>query len=234
MQAVGGRPRRTNPCRQKGRHNGAQDPGVIYRGKETRIVPMGCECGQNWISREIAYAAGKNYALSSPSLESSHAFLIPLHPKEQKKALEAHPDWTLVLPCKKIFLTPDSSGSKLYKTLCPKAQFKGCQSLEDDAVNEGLIRPRPGEPVGKFSDMLTQLIDRENADEEAASDSPIKRFGVLGISPGSKTRPLSLGMGLGLCTRMMKLKIPKGLPTMWTPALLFGFHAYRKTSANSN
>ena len=82
----------------------------------------------------------------------------------------------LVLPCEETFRNLDSSGTKTYrKLISPNTRFKGCQAVEEELIDAGLVRVWAAETL-TLPSLLEEIIPDES--EFTVPDSR----GAMGLS----------------------------------------------------
>ena len=155
-----------NPCQLKGRHFRHRNPGRKYTNRSAGIVivPSACECMvpfRNFgaLDKDL-FTQTTRYGLDKKSATPGTDFYT-LTAKNQ--------NLLMVLPCGKMFLNPDSEGTKAFLNLKKrqgvKSSFKGCYSVDETLLNEKSLNYDTREELGMFNDMVLVHEDKSFDDE---------------------------------------------------------------------
>lgn len=143
-----------NPCKSKGCYGGHYRGRFIETSEGRAPLPDRCECSLPFPGIDKKHGP-RCYALNRRSGEDiQQTFLI-------KDPRRPPPRSVVVVPCKKVFLNPDSPGTIAYlRVYGDKSKFRGCQAVEDYLTEEGLVCGTVTDVVGKSKDIrLGIMID---------------------------------------------------------------------------
>ncbi len=150
-----------NPCRQKGLLAGGSHPGRYYKRDGEIIKIPACECSQAFLNfgfknlrfshyeQDLAAAKGPGSLIRRPISKTSTDSI-------KRSTVKC------VTPCDGAFRFRDSRLTKVYKRSAGKlTKFTGCQNLEEDLIDDALIKHEPDEVVGLSMEVLTEGLSRE-------------------------------------------------------------------------
>ncbi len=166
-----GRPKKINPCQDKGLDFMGTSPGRTYNvsesGTNNTLVYSGCELCSGWAScaGEKKTFAWMHYVLDVKPInepnknEPQGHFLSEFEDINEEREI-------LATPCNESFRYPDSEHTKLYRKLLtrqghhPKKIFSGCQNIEEELTVNKLIRIRlpANETLGHLMDAVLQHL----------------------------------------------------------------------------